>query len=48
MDIRYFEMSFVLKTLMRLYCDKRSASYIVQNLVFYERIKHIECGTEKV
>ena len=36
------EMGFVPKTPMRLYCDNRSANYIVQNPMFHEKMKHIE------
>lgn len=30
------------KTLIRIYCDNQPGIYIVQNLVFHERMKHIE------
>lgn len=35
-------MCLIPKTPIRLYCSNRSAIYITQNLIFYERTKHIE------
>jgi len=41
-------MGFVLKTLMRLYSDNKSTSYIIQNHVFHEMTKHIEVDCHAV